>query len=356
MTFQVYISRMRIRVLSAALAAVIAASVAAPAWADTFTLSAGQKTPLKGVSPFAEIANSEQDRVFYGSTDPGGWAMALCTGASCTTPQQLPMDFGNDFTSVTLTDGSQRAYFVTPGQTTKSLSTALVSYDSAGTPQLGAITDLGISSPTEQRAWGVPDSVVLPDGRVRLYWVAMPSGGESTTSSPSRKQLQCLAKSLGKKRVAAIGGGAKPSAKDKKAMKKCKVDPSLLGGVKKSRSDEVILSATSTDASGTSFAQDPGYRFTGGYVDSEIVRAATGDWIALVSTGPGDPPQRLFAATSKDGLSWKVDGTPLTPASANALDPTAIPSNNNMWKVYWSESPAATPFENHTIVVGTLRR
>ncbi len=344
------------RLLTASIAAALILGTAAPALADSFTLSPGQKTPLKGVSPFAEIANSEQDRVFYGSTDPGGWAMALCTGASCTTPQQLPMDFGNDFTSVTLADGSQRAYFVTPGQATKSLSTALVSYDAAGTPQLGAITDLGISSPTEQRAWGVPDSVVLPDGRVRLYWVAMPSGGSSSASSPTPQQLMCLAKVLGKKRVQAIGGGAKPSAKDKKAMKKCKVDPSLLGGVKKSRSTEVILSATSTDAAGTSFVQDPGYRFTGGYVDSEIVRAATGDWIALVSTGPGDPPQRLFAATSKDGLSWKVDGTPLTPASVNALDPTAIPSNNNMWKVYWSESPAATPFENHTVVVGTLRR
>lgn len=347
---------MRTRLLTATVAASLVLGTAAPALADSFSLSSGQQTSLKGVSPFADPVGNGQDRVFYGSTDPGGWAMSLCSGASCSNPQRLPVEFGNDLTAVTLTDGTQRAYFVTPGQATKSLSTATLTFDAAGNPQLGTVTDLGISSPAEQRAWGVPDSVVLPDGRVRLYWVAMPTGGSTGPSSPTPKQLTCLAKALGKKRVQAIGKGAKPSAKDKRALKKCKVDPSLLGGVKGSRSNEVIMSATSTDASGTSFTQDPGYRFTGGYVDSEIVQAQDGNWIALVSTGPGDPPQRLFAATSRDGLTWSVDSKPLTPSSSNALDPTAVSNGNGTWRVYWAESPAATPFENHTIVVGTLTR
>lgn len=347
---------MRASLLTASVAAALVLGTTAPAAADSFSLSAGQQTSLKGVSPFADPTGDGRDRVFYGPSDPGGWAMALCSRASCSNPQRLPVEFGNDLTAVTLVDGTQRAYFVTPGQTTKTLSTAPLTFDAAGTPQLGAITDLGISSPAGQRAWGVPDSVLLPDGRVRLYWVTMPTDGSTNPSSPTQKQLRCLAKALGKKRVQAIGAGATPKAKDKKAMKKCKVNPSLLAGARTSRSTEVIVSATSTDASGTSFAQDPGYRFTGGYVDSEIVQAEDGNWIALLSTGPGDPPQRLFAATSKDGLSWAVDNAPLTPASVNALDPTAVANGDGTWRVYWSESPAATPFENHTIVVGSLAR
>lgn len=347
---------MRTRLVTAVLTASLVVGTAAPSLADSFSLSPGTATSLKGVSPFADPAGNGQDRVFYGSTNPGGWAMALCSGATCSSPQRLPVEFGNDLTAVTLADGTQRAYFVTPGPSTKSLSTAPLTFDAAGNPQLGAITDLGISSPTEQRAWGVPDSVRLPDGRVRLYWVAMPSGGSTGPSSPTPKQLACLAKALGKKRVQAIGAGATPKAKDKKALKRCKVDPSLLSGARKSRSSEVVMSATSTDASGTSFTQDPGYRFTGGYVDSEIVQAQDGNWIALVSTGPGDPPQRLFAATSKDGLTWSVDSSPLTPSSVNALDPTAVANGDGSWRVYWTESPAATPFDNHTIVVGTLTR
>jgi hypothetical protein len=36
-------------------------------------------------------------------------------------------------------------------------------------------------------AWGVPDAVLLPDGRVRLYWVAESSGmrGEKIVSATS---------------------------------------------------------------------------------------------------------------------------------------------------------------------------
>lgn len=191
-------------------------------------------------------------------------------------------------------------------------------------PQLGPTTDLGISSPAGQKAWGVPDSVVLPDGRVRLYWVAMPTEPVANTNAPSKKQLLCLYKKLGKKRVSALGSGSKPSSKDKSAMKQCKISPSSLSAVGSSRAGEVIISATSTDATGTSFVPDQGYRFTGGYVDSDVIQAVDGNWLALVSTGPGAPPQGLYAATSTDGLTWKVDPTALTPTSVNSLDPSAV--------------------------------
>jgi hypothetical protein len=249
-----------------------------------------------------------------------------------------------------------RAYFIQPNAGGKSLATASVTYDAAGNPQLGATTNLGISSPAGQRAWGVPDSVVMPDGKVRLYWVAMPTESQpAKAAGPTKKQLTCLAKQLNKKRVAAISNGAKLNAKDKKALKKCKIPVTLLS-VSGVGTNEVILSATSTDATGTSFVQDPGYRFTGGYVDSDIIQANAGNWIALVATGPGAPPQRLFAATSTDGLNWTVDKKALTSTGVNSLDPTAIQTGPNSWRVYYSQSPAGDPFNDHRIVVGNLTR
>lgn len=344
---------MRRHLIIGSLTAALTIAVAGPASADSFSLTSGEATALAGVSPFAMTVSGSTDRVFYGSSNPMGWALASCTGTVCSSPAALPVTFGADYTQVTLTDGTQRAYFVNPASG-KMLTTAPVAYDAQGTPTLGAATALGISAPAGQNAWGVPDSVVLPDGRVRLYWVTMPAGGKA--SGPTKAQISCLAKQIGKKRVNAIGSGAKPNAKDKKALRKCKIDPSLLSGGRSSQPQEVIVSATSTDASGTSFAQDPGTRFTGGYVDSDIVQAKDGDWIALLSTGPGAPPQQLYAATSKDGLTWKVDGKALTGSSVNSLDPSAVPAGPNTWRVYWSQSPKATPFSNHTIVVGTLTR
>ena len=346
---------MRIRLLTGALAASLAFGLATPAMADSFSLTGGDATSLKGVSPFALNVAGDQDNVFYGSSS-GGWGLSSCTGATCTAPTMLPVSFGSDFTQVTLSDGTLRGYFVNPGPSGKSLETAPVTYDAQGTPTLGPSTSLGISATVDQRAWGVPDSVVLPDGRVRLYWVSVLDGGSKASASPTGKQLTCLTKAVGKAHVKALSKGAKPTAKDLKAFKRCKISKALLAGSAKGGTPEVILSATSTDASGTSFVQDPGTRFSGGYVDSDIVQAKDGDWIALVSTGPGAPPQRLYAATSKDGLSWKVDATALTSTRVNSLDPTAVPAGANTWRVYWAQSPASTPFGNHTIVTGTLTR
>lgn len=345
------------RIMMTALASLaLTLGVIAPAAADSFSLQGDKDTGLLGVSPFAMNVSGTTDRVFYsGGPSGGGWSMSLCSPAGNCTGTTLPMGFGTDYTQVTLADGSMRAYFIQPSAGAKSIATASVTYDSAGTPQLGPVTDLGISSPAGQKAWGVPDSVVMPDGKVRLYWVSMPTGAVKPTSGPTNAQLKCLGKSLGKKRVQAIGKGAKLTAKDKKAIKKCKIPLNALSGSAAGTS-EVILSATSTDASGTTFVQDPGYRFTGGYVDSDVIQAVTGDWLALVSTGPGTPPQRLYAATSKDGLTWSVDTKALTSTSANSLDPTAVQTGTNSWRVYYSQSPPSDPFSNHKIVVGTLTR
>jgi len=343
------------RILTGALAFSLALGPATTAMADSYSLTGGDATTLKGVSPFAVNVSGDQDRVFFGSSS-GGWGLSTCTGASCTAPSMLPVTFGADYTQVSLSDGTLRAYFINPGPAGKSIETAAVTYDAQGTPVLGPSASLGISATPDQRAWGVPDSVVLPDGRVRLYWVSVLDGGAPSSNSPTRKQLTCLVKAVGKAHVKALSKGAKPTGKDLKALRKCRISEAVLAGPAKGGTPEVILSATSTDASGTSFVQDPGTRFSGGYVDSDIVQAKDGDWIALLSTGPGAPPQRLYAATSKDGLTWKVDGNALTGSSVNSLDPSAVPAGPNTWRVYWSQSPKATPFSNHTIVTGTLTR
>lgn len=336
---------------------IMTAGAAGPAFADSFTLQGDKDTGLLGVSPFAMNVSGTTDRVFYsGGLNAGGWSLSLCSPAGNCTGTPLPFGFGTDYTQVTLADGSMRAYFIQPSAGSKSIATASVTYNTAGVPQLGSTTNLGITSPPEQRAWGVPDSVVLPDGRVRLYWVSLPTEPVAVTSGPSNVQLKCLAKAIGKKRVAVISNGANLTAKDKKALKKCKIPTSLLAGASISRSGEVIVSATSTDASGTQFTPDAGYRFTGGYVDSDIIQAIDGNWIALVSTGPGTPPQRLYSATSTDGLTWSVDEQSLTSNSVNSLDPTAVSTGSNSWRVYYSVSPAADPFNNHRVVVGTLTR
>ncbi len=321
------------------------------AYAADFTMGAGKNTGLSGVSPFAMTVDASSDRVFY-SGGLNGLNMTTCpSSGQCPSPATLSMSFGSDYTQVTLTNGSQRAYFVNinPETQGKSISTAPVTY-SNGTPSLGATADLGFSVSAEQRAWGVPDSILLPDGRVRLYWVTTPASSQAQ-SRPTAKQIKCLVKKLGKSKVNKLSTGAKPGPKDKKALKKCKVDLTNISAGN-ANTPEVIVSATSTDSTGTQFVPDAGYRFTGGFVDSEIVQAETGNWIALLSTGPGAPPQRLYAATSQDGLTWRVQKTALTSTTVNSLDPTTVRTGPNTWRVYYAQSPKVSPLGNPAPSVG----
>lgn len=340
------------RVLVPVVTAGLIVSVAPASNAAGFELSDVAETNMSGVSPFAMSIDAGTDRVFHSAGEAGGWLMSTCAvGAACTDTPLSP-DFGTDYTQVTLPDGSERAYFVLPDPTgAKEIATAPVTY-AGGVPTLGTTQRLGITASAQQRAWGVPDSVVTPDGRVRLYWV---EEGESTRFEPTGAQQRCIVKALGRKGVSAVTSGKKVTSKAKKALKKCGIPLSALKS-RGNRANEIIVSATSTDSSGTQFVRDPGTRTTGGYVDSDVIQAADGNWVMLLSTGPGEPPQRLFAATSSDGLTWKVDQTPLTSATVNALDPTAIQIGPNSWRVYYAQSPKATPFSGHRLMVGTLTR
>lgn len=354
-----------LRILAPVAAVSLLVASAPAAGAASYDLSKGSATGMSGVSPFAMEIDGNTDRVFHSAGEAGGWLVSVCTvGGNCT-QTSLPPDFGTDFTQVTLADRTQRAYFVIPEvDGSKEIATAPVTYVD-GTPTLGEITRLGFTATANERAWGVPDSVVTPDGLVRLYWVAegkdRQGGDQSENFEPTRAQQMCMMKYINRVTLEAmVSGQKKVTSKAKKAAKKCGLPASAFGSKSKkgqgSHSDEVIVSATSTDPSGTSFTQDAGYRTTGGYVDSDVIQAKNGDWLMLLSTGPGDPPQRLFVATSRDGLKWKVNAKPLTPASFNALDPTAVQLGPKKWRVYYAKSPKKTPFSNHRIVVGELTR
>ena len=252
---------------------------------------------LSGVSPHADLMEDGSVRLYFPSPQTGGTAVATCTLAgNCSIIGSI--DRAADLTDVVLTDGSRRAYFVEvdPDTKFKEIYTAPLSADDV---TLGERVSLGISSEGAM-AWGVPDAVLLPDGRVRIYWV----------------------------------------------------EPSPQGGM----ATENIVSATSTDATGTVFVRDGGTRTTGGLVDFEVLRAESGNWLAIMSTSPEDMenPQRLLVGTSDDGLTWQINPESLTSREMSYLDPTGIPTGDNTFLVYYATSPNVLGDREYTLEQATL--
>ncbi len=218
--------------------------------------------------------------------------------------EQTVINGHSDLTIVTLSDGTKRAYYVDRGNVAGGeIYGAEISRDGVtlSNPFKTNIANIG-----SKGAWGVPDSVVLPDGRVRIYWV---------DSYPE------------------------------------------------TRAGEVIRSATSTDASGTNFVIDDGQRVVGGYVDFEVLRAETNDWIAIMSSTPATIPdkrQGIFMATSKDGLIWDVDHNDIAPSdSLSYLDPTGVElfsadGDRNQWRIVLSSSPSVRGDREYTLMAAIL--
>lgn len=279
--------------------AVACTMAAAPAGAApdriTARLSSVVSLGVSGVSAHPVPLAGSGTQLYYSSMD-GGTAVDLCTDAGACTRQGLLRGV-NDVTVVTLRSGARRGYFVQfdPATQAKAMSTAVFAADGLS---YADPVPLGIASAPGERAWGVPDAVVLPDGRVRLYWV------ESIPSGP--------------------------------------------------RAGEAIVSATSPDASGTSFVRDPGYRTTGGVVDFEVLQAVPGRWIAIASTTPGRPPQALLMASSRDGLAWQVNRDPISPRTANYLDPAGVPTGRNTFRIFFTTSPRSDPFNGFVLRQATL--
>jgi hypothetical protein len=206
---------------------------------------------------------------------------------------------GSDFTAITLPNGTRRAYFVdmTPGTSVKTVSSA----QCATTECLSVGTSTPIAAdvavPTTEKAWGVPDAVVTPDGKVRVYLVVSPT---LTNSCP-----------------------------------------------------EKVRSYISND--GINFTVESGYRLEGGFVDTEILRAKTGDWLMIMSTGPGcgNGMQQLFVSSSADGLTWSTPQA-VTKSDNRRLDPTGYEVSPNVFRIYYAFNASRTG-ETYTLKRGTLK-
>ena len=218
-----------------------------------------------GTSSHLEIVDESTLRLFY--NDFGGVAVFLCSfDFNC--EFQGSIQFITDLTLVETVDGERRGYFVemNPNTMESGIFTAIFSDDGLSYSDK---TPLGITAREDEVAWGVPDTVVMQNGLVRIYWVY----------------------------------------------------------TEDNFSPEKIASATSKTSKGVEFTIDPGYRVDNGYVDFEVLKAEEGDWRAVMSFTPHylpDIPQSLFYATSKDGLDWEFSKERITEKDFSYLDPTGI--------------------------------
>ena len=254
---------------------------------------------LTGVSPHVERTGNA-DRLWYPSL--AGTSVSDCTDAGACAGVPVTGRLGTDFTAITLPNGTRRAYFVensmTPGANTKSVSSApclTAACTGVGTSTVAA-AELVVSQ--NVKAWGVPDAVVTPDGKVRLYVVESPTDGNCT---------------------------------------------------------EKLASYISID--GITFTKESGWRLENGIsVDPEILRAITGDWFMILADGPGcgDRVQKLYTSTSNDGLTWstpqKISGSDL-----RRLDPTGYEVSTNVFRIYYATAVAGALGEvTYTIKRGTI--
>ena len=266
----------------------------------TWVISEEKKISIAGVSAYVEKISATKDRVWRsdGMPTPGAPIPSVsdCDASGVCTAVTLRSQFGNDVTIVTLKDGSRRAYFVSMSPSGKVIVSAKLTADGLGHE---STTNTPITASMDQKAWGVPDAVVLPDGRVRIYYVDKPE-----------QKAQC---------------------------------------------PEVIKSATSTDATGVTFVVDEGLRLTGGWVDTHVMRAVNGDWLLITSTGPGCAPQRLALFSSADGLTFTQIGSFLSDSDYNRLDPYTYKIDENRFKLYFTASDLGKqlsgPYEIRTAIL-----
>ena len=94
----------------------------------------------------------------------------------------------------------------------------------------------------------------------------------------------------------------------------------------------------------------------GVFVDPEILRAKTGEWLMVLADGPGcsDRVQKLYVATSNDGLTWstpqKISGSDL-----RRLDPTGYEVSTNVFRIYYATAVAGALGDvTYTIKRGTI--
>jgi hypothetical protein len=265
---------------------------------------------MNGASPHVEKTASG-DRVFRSDMVPSGTAVSMCTDAGTCSSETLTVSGGgvSDYT-VAVTTSGPRAYFkrVNPATNTQAVFSAACSTSDCLSFGTATLTSTAMQVAKDTKAWGVPDAVRLPDGRIRIYIV--------------------------EKEDSATKGGSCP---------------------------EKIASYISGD--GVSFSKEPGWRLEGGYVDSEILRAKDGEWVMIMADGPGcttstgaPKVQQLFVSTSTDGLTWAKPQV-LTKTDIGRLDPTGYEVSPNVFRIYYAAggSGAFDPNTVYSIKRATMR-
>ncbi len=249
---------------------------------------------LSGVSPHVErVAGG--DRVWRSDMVPTGTAVTFCNDAGVCSPEAFTPGANGpvaDFAIAQSASGT-RAYFKLVNMAANTQGVYSAPCLTADCNSIGAATlaSPGMVVSKDTRAWGVPDPVRLPDGRIRIYIVESP---ELNSSCP-----------------------------------------------------EKVASYISSD--GISFTKEAGWRLEGGYVDTEVVRVRDGDWVMIVADGPGcggtkgnQKPQQLFVTTSRDGLAW-ANPQVLTKTDLGRLDPTGYEVSPNVFRIYYSSGGGANP-------------
>jgi hypothetical protein len=272
-------------------------SSAAVSWSFTDESS---NLGLTGVSPHAE-KNGAVDRVWY-SGGPAGTAVADCTSAGTCTA--VAANWGSPINDVSFATfgGVKRAYFkkMDPNTGMQAVYSAPCATTDCVSIGAATLTSEQMKVSTSMKAWGVPDAVELPGGAgVRIYIVESP--------------------------------------------------------VLSSSCPEEVASYTATD--GVTFVKDAGYRFSKkGFVDTEVLRAKTGEWVMIMADGPGcGSAQKLYVAESTDGLTWSNPAA-VTNTDKGRLDPTGYETaaGSNIFKIYFATSAGGMDM-NFVLGSGTLK-
>ena len=302
-------------------------------------------TSASGVSAHLEITqnnSNETYQLYY--TGDGGVTVNNMTNDLVITEQGV-IRLIQDLTIITTNEGIRRAYYVEvdPNSGDHEILTALISEDglTLSQPTRTGILDNG------DNAWGVPDSVVLPDGRIRLYWVST----DNTNAGWTIPSDDLIIK---------YDGFRTPSGEWITATEFFNNNREIPDSVNTTLANEVILSATSETTKGTVFIIDEGYRTEGGYVDFEVLKAKENDWLAIMSSSPvtiPDEPQGIYVGISNDGLSWEIDGNNLAPVERSYLDPTGVLLSNttNKYQIVMSSSLSILGDRDYTLVAAELR-
>ncbi len=136
---------------------------------------------ITGVSPHVE-KTATGDRVWR-SDGPTGTVVSICNEAGVCTSETFLVSGGpiNDFT-IAQTPSGLRAYFkrIDPGAGVQSVYSAPCLTADCLSIGPATLASPGMQVPMAMRAWGVPDAVRLPDGRIRIYIVESPVEGRCT--------------------------------------------------------------------------------------------------------------------------------------------------------------------------------